>query len=268
MRFDSARVMETVERLSEDLPPRETVEPRTAALLAEGFERAGWRRANRPTGGQSPLVVALPSGQSSAACRVVFLSNLGAVPSFRLPLRFLLERGRQDEACSQTPRLVDCSGPALLLEMARAWPKGWSERFEPALAAAGGMNLGFAGVRELVRLIREEWTEKPTLLVVILAPGVGQELTIYGRPKSLLRMVSEAAESLWIPVRTVGRRAGALIGRGWPIPSKFCNHIVLTGASYRDEKPPPVDPAALARAAQLASEIALRWVKQQNEQAV
>jgi hypothetical protein len=59
-----------------------------------------------------------------------------------------------------------------------------------------------------------------------------------------------------------------LLGRGWPVSSKFCDRIVLTGASYRDAKPPPVDPAALARAAQLASEIALRWAKQQNAQAI
>src|SRR5208282_3829332 len=120
-------------------------------------------------------------------------------------------------------------GPALLLEMARAWPKAWSERFEPLLVAAGGMNFGFAGVREVVRLKREEWTEKPTLLVVILAPGVGQKLTICGRPKTLLRQSCEAAKSLWIPVESVGVRPGIPLGRSWPVPSKFCDHIVLTG---------------------------------------
>jgi hypothetical protein len=130
------------------------------------------------------------------------------------------------------------------------------------------MNVNFAGVREMVRLIRDEWKEKPTLVVVILAPGVGQELTICGRPRSLLRQSCEAAKSLWIPVKTVVMPTGMLLGRGWPVSSKFCDHIVLTGASYRDTKPPPVDPAALARAAQLASEIALRWVKQQNAQAI
>jgi hypothetical protein len=162
----------------------------------------------------------------------------------------------------------DGSGPALLVEMARAWPKAWSERFEPLLVAAGGMNFGSAGVREMVRLICEEGHEKPTLVVVIHAPGVGQELTIWGRPKALLRQSCEAAKSLWIPVESVGARPGMPMGRGWPVLSTFCDHIVLTGASYRDAKPPPVDPAALARAAQLASEIALRWVKQQNAQAI
>jgi len=168
----------------------------------------------------------------------------------------------------RTSRPGDGSGPALLVEMARAWPKPWSERFEPLLVAAGGMNFGFAGVREMVRLIREEGNEKPTLVVVILAPGVGQELTIRGRPKALLRLSCEAAKSLWIPVESVGARPGMPMGRGWPVSSKLCDHIVLTGASYRDTKPPPVDPAALARAAQLAAEIALRWVKQHSQQAV
>jgi len=103
---------------------------------------------------------------------------------------------------------------------------------------------------------------------VILAPGVGQELTIRGRPKALLRQSCEAAKSLWIPVKTVVMPPGMLLGRSWPVPNRFPDHIVLTGASYRDAKPPPVDPAALARAAQLALEIALRWVKQQNAQAI
>jgi hypothetical protein len=152
--------------------------------------------------------------------------------------------------------------------MARAWPRAWLERFEPVLVAAGGMNLVLDGVREMGRLIREEWIDKPTLVVVILAPGVGPELTIHGRPKSLMLLVREAAQSLWIPVKTVRMPTELLLGRSWPVPSRLPDHIVLSGASYRDAKPPPVDPAALARAAQLASEIALRWVKQQNAQAV
>jgi len=168
----------------------------------------------------------------------------------------------------RTFRPGDGSGPALLVEMARAWPKAWSERFEPLLVAAGGMNFGFAGFREMVRLILGESNEKPTLVVVILAPGVGQELTIRGRPRSLLRLVQDAAKSLWIPVKTVVMPTGILLGRSWPVPNRFRDHIVLTGALYQDAKPPPVDPAALARAAQLASEIALRWVKQQNAQAI
>ena len=43
MRFDSTRAIETLEQLSEYRLQRTTVEPRTAAFLAEGFERAGWR---------------------------------------------------------------------------------------------------------------------------------------------------------------------------------------------------------------------------------
>jgi len=162
----------------------------------------------------------------------------------------------------------DGSGPALLVEMARAWPKAWSERFEPLLVAAGGMDFGCAGVREMVRRMRGESNEKPTLVVVILAPGVGQELTILGRPKALLRQSCEAAKSLWIPVKTAVRPTAMLLGSSWPVTNRFPDRIVLTGASYRDANPPPVDPAALARAAQLAAEIALRWVKQQNAQAI
>ena len=156
----------------------------------------------------------------------------------------------------------------LLVEMARAWPKSWLERFEPVLVAAGGMNIGFTGIGEVVRMIQQEWTEKPTLLLVVLAPGVGKDVTICGRPKSLLRQAGEAAKSLWIPVLTVRAQPGFPMGQFWPVPSKSCDHLVLTGASYRDEKPPPVDPDALGRAAQLASEIALRWVRRQSEQAV
>ena len=284
MRFDSTRAIETIQQLSEYRLQRTTVEPRTAAFLTEAFERAGWRveqlevpcrgvralltrwlgiafclerlviRTTRPPGSKSPLIVARPIAPSRSACRVVFLSNIGPLPSFRMAPR--------------TSRPGDGSGPALLVEIARAWPKAWSERFEPLLVTAGGMSFGIAGVREVVRLIREEWNEKPTLVVVILAPGVGQELTIRGRPRSLLRLVRDAAQSLWIPVKTVAMPTGTLLGRSWPVPDRFRDHIVLTGASYRDAKPPPVDAAALARAAQLASEIALRWAKQHNQQAV
>jgi len=276
--------MATLEQLADYRLQGIQNEPRTAAFLAAGFERAGWRveqlevpsrgvrafltrwpgiafcwerlvsRTRRPPRSKSPLIVARPTAPSRATCRVVFLSNVGPRPSFRMAPR--------------ASRPGDGSGPALLVEMARAWPKAWSERFEPVLVAAGGMNFGFAGVREMVRLIRGEWKEKPTLVVVIIAPGVGQALTICGRPRSLLRLSCEAAKSLWIPVESAGARPGMPIGRGWPVSSQFCDHIVLTGASYRDTKPPPVDPAALARAAQLASEIALRWVKQQNAQAI
>jgi len=260
------------------------VEERTAAFLAEGFEQAGWNveqrqvpsrgvrtlltrwlgidffldrvisRATRPPGTRSPLIVARPTAPSRATCRVVFLSNVGPRPSLR--------------TAPTTSRPGDGSGPALLVEMARAWPKAWSARFEPLLVAAGGMNFGFAEIREMVRLFREEGDEKPTLVVVILAPGVGQELTIRGRPRTLLRLVQDAARSLWIPVKTVVLPPGMLWGPSWPSTNRVPDHIVLTGCSYRDAQPPPVEPAALARAAQLAAEIALRWVKQQNQQAV
>ncbi len=181
MRFDSSRAIETLERLAEHRLQGLQVEPRTAAFLADGFERAGWSvvqlevssrgvrasltrwlglafclerlviRTKRPPGSTSPLIVARPTAPCRSACRVVFLTNVGPLPSFRMAPR------------ESTPG--DISGPALLVEMARTWPKAWLERFEPVLVAAGGMNFGFAGVREMVRLIREEWNDKPTLVV-------------------------------------------------------------------------------------------------------
>lgn len=284
MRFDNGRAMETLEQISRYRLQGAMLEPRTAAFLAAGFERAGWSveerevsrrgvraflarrlgtaswwgrlviRATRPPGSKPPLIVARPSALSRSACRVVFLSNVGPLPSPRM--------------ASRTSRSGDDTGPALLIEMATAWPKGWSERFEPVLVAAGGMDFGCAGLREVVRLIREEWTEKPTLVVVVLAPGVGQKLTLRGRPKALLRLATEAAKNLWIPVQTAVTPVGIFLGLSWPVAYRFRDHVVLTGAEYRNAKPPPVDPAALARAAQLASEIALRWGKQQKEKAV
>ncbi len=273
MRFESTRAMATLEQLAEYRLQGIEVEARTAAFLAEGFERAGWQveqlevpsrgvralltrwlgivfcldrvasRAARP-----PLIVARPTAPSRATCRVVFLSNVGPRPSLRM--------------APPTSRPGDGSGPALLVEMARAWPRAWSARFQPLLVAAGGMNFGVAGIREMLRLLREQGDETPTLVVVILAPGVGQELIVRGRPRWLLRLVQDAARSLWIPVKTVVLPTWMLWGRFWPVPNRSPDHIVLTGGSYRDAQPPPVDPAALARAAQLASEIALRWVKQ------
>ena len=211
-------------------------------------------RTARPLRSKSLLIVARTAVPSQLACRVIFLSHLEPLPSMRMAWR--------------VPRPGNGSGPALLLEMARAWPKAWTDRFEPMLVVAVGMCSGFAVVREMVRLIREQWNETPTLMVVMLAPGMGRELTIWGRPRSLRLMVREAARSLWIPVKTGMTPTGMLLGHRWQVSSRLCDQIVLMGAEYKNARPPPVDPAALTRTAQLASEIALRWVNQQKEQAL
>ena len=108
--------------------------------------------------------------------------------------------------------------------MARAWPKAWSERFEPVLVAAGGMNFGFAGVREMLRLIRVEQSDKPTLVVVILAPGVGQELTIRGRPRSLLHLFGTLPRACGFR----SRRWGCPLGCFRASPGRFRTGCVIT----------------------------------------
>jgi hypothetical protein len=79
------------------------------------------------------------------------------------------------------------------------------------------------------------------------------------------RELSEtAAKSLWIPHR-LARRSWRHAGL-WPSDRSHRDFVALIGAEYlsRSPKNDVIDPAALERVAQLATEIALRWAKTQQ----
>lgn len=157
----------------------------------------------------------------------------------------------------------DGRGLAVLLEMARTWPRTGPRSIEPVFVAAGGHPLDYAGSREVVRLLKSEWSSTPFLLVLFFAPGAGDELwlcTNAPADSGLDRLAEDAARSLWIPYR--GDELFALLSL-WPF-ERCTPAISVMGSDHRAFDDDTVDPQALSRAAQLATEIALRWAKKQD----
>ncbi len=165
--------------------------------------------------------------------------------------------GSKVERSSRTDR----RGLAVLLEMARSWSRTGSRPVEPVFVATGDELLERAASRELVRLLRSEWTGKPTLLVLLVGPGAGKRLGIFAAeasPSGLYDLVDDAARSLWIPTQNEDVLASASI---WSYGA-YRPAVAIVGSDPRALFGDVVDPQALTLAAQLATEIALRWAKQ------
>jgi hypothetical protein len=164
--------------------------------------------------------------------------------------------------------LVERRGLAVLLELARSWPRSRSRQIEPIFVAAGGQRLDYAGSREFLRILEAERPTKPTLLVLFFAPGAGEALRIAENAtltSDLRALAKGAAESLWVPSWGVDRRA---LVPFWPFAkTKAAEPIALIGSDPMAFFDDSVSPEALHRAAQLATEIALRWAKTQKMQA-
>jgi uncharacterized protein YbbC (DUF1343 family) len=163
---------------------------------------------------------------------------------------------------------TDRLSTALLLELARSWPNHRSAEIEATFIVAGGQRLDYAGSREVVRMLESEWPTKPSLLLLLFAPGAE---AVMQSPESSLRLAGlypagcdlakNAANSLWIPNRDEWSSLLAL----WPFEKmKAAEPIALIGSDLRDESGAPVPPESLHRAAQLAMEITLRWAKLQK----
>ncbi len=103
---------------------------------------------------------------------------------------------------------TDRLSTALLLELARSWPRHRSSELEPAFIVAGGQRLDYAGSREVIRMLQSELPTKPSLLLLLFAPGAEGATQ---SPESVLRiaglffsgsdLAKKAADSLWIPHR-------------------------------------------------------------------
>ena len=93
--------------------------------------------------------------------------------------------------------------------------------------------------------------------MLLLAPGAGEKLVLFtfDDPFSELpELASSAARSLWIPVKD---SEPFLSISPWPFPD--CHPaVVLTGSDPEALANETVDPQALHRPSQLATEIALR----------
>ncbi len=171
-------------------------------------------------------------------------------------------RGSRSAKASQTDR----RGLSVLLELARTWPRTRSNQVEAVFVAAGGQRLDYAGSREVVRLLKSEWSSKPTFLVLFFAPGAGGEILAVEGPQSHFgskKLIDDAAKSLWIPIRRTDSWA---IAPFWPIASAWIGgSIAIIGSNLNAPADAPVDPQVLHRAIQLSSEIALRWAKNQQK---
>ena len=107
--------------------------------------------------------------------------------------------------------------------------------------------------------IHSEWPAKPTLIVEWLAPGIGPGLALMEQGTG--QLAETAARDLWIPHHVI-HHAG-LRREHWPFGRHGPGYVGMVGQV--DARPAAsaraVDPDALARTAQLATEVALRWAR-------
>ncbi len=174
-------------------------------------------------------------------------------------LSFEYRTFRSTEAMNQPDR----PGLAVLMEMVRNWPRGGPKRIEALFVAAGGQRLDYAGSREVLRLLESRWSSKPTLLLLFVAPGAGDKLLLCASEiasSGTEELALDAARSLWIPFRRLDYRD---LSPHWPF-EQLKPTIALVGSDPSAFCDNSVDPQALHRAAQLATEIAIRWAKKQS----
>ena len=173
---------------------------------------------------------------------------------------------------SDEVRTTDRLSTALVLELARSWPRHRSGQLEPIFIIAGGQRLNYAGSREVVRMLESELPRKPSLLLLLFAPGAeagsqssASVLRITGLFRSGSDLARNAAESLWIPNR---RDDWASFFTLWPFEKlRAAEPIALIGSGLGDVPAEHMSPESLQRAAQLATEIVLRWARTQREKA-
>lgn len=138
------------------------------------------------------------------------------------------------------------TGLALIEELAQGWPATAAARVRVELVVVGRRD------PEDWRELERAWSDRPTLVVNLEAPGVGDELMVVG-PGEPVRLASEAATSLWVPHARSRFAPGALEHEAFRgIPG-----LTLTGPRGAE----PVRPGLLAAAGQLAGEVALRWAR-------
>jgi hypothetical protein len=154
------------------------------------------------------------------------------------------------------------SGLAALLELARVWPRGTDPEIEPRFVATGGRELDRAGARALFRALSSEWSARPTLVVEWLAPGIGPGLALMEQGTG--QLADKAATDLWVPHHVI-HHAG-IHREHWPFGCHGPGYVGMVGNAIGRSKDVAggVDLDALARTAQLATEVALRWAKKKQ----
>jgi hypothetical protein len=204
----------------------------------------------------APLIVAtlfdLPSevpGAWKVSHLVALASLIGVWGTILFDLSRRMFRPRHDAGVFDTAAL------AFLLELARTWPRGHSDRIETILAAIDGQGFDRLEGQAVHRIIQAAVPDKPTFVLSILSPGAGRGVLISGSD-----VAKQAAEGLWVPHRRAD--SGGIpvvvhaVGRGG-------DAAVLAGEAW-NQSPRPLDAQALGRTSQLVAEIALRWARRQE----
>ncbi len=172
----------------------------------------------------------------------------------------------RESPAAQRSLAVDRHGLAVIIELARTWPRSASRPIEVIFAVAGGQGLDFAGSRAVLRALDSEWPAKPSLLLLFFAPGAGGEhrlVPIVSASPEAAALAGDVARSLWIPTAGVDPWSHSPF---WPFGKGFnaADVIALVGAHSALDSGAPINSQNLVHAAQLATEIALRWAKKQQ----
>lgn len=233
------------------------------------------RRWALATRGWLCFLLLLPAGLSMVLPRLGYRDQLVLWGSITVELvgtlLLMLEpfRGR--------PKFDHRPGLALLVELARSWPTRPDGKLEAWFLAAGANTynlwderggLASRSSQELVRRIQQARAEKPTLVIRLFDPGLGGGLVLLG-PRKSVWMAHTAAKDHWIP-----HRFAAVIWRFAPEHVAPCESVESVSfladrsAPSSAVSPPSLargpddaDPALVMAAAQLATELALRWAK-------
>jgi hypothetical protein len=257
MKFEASRVVQTVEQLGEARFTGSGGLENVLDFIAERFHTIRWKTERREVHKSAfheatPMLVARPAVSSAAAVRVVFLARLAAVYLPMTRARWLIGKKAESPVTGR-------SGPAFLLELARSWRVSRLSEIEMTCVTTTGRRSNDTDAREILREIHRDSAVKPTLMVTIHGPGIGQELIIVGR--RLQALAVRAAEDLWIPYGTTKRNPFRSPSLSWPFQSSHDDSLVLFGQGCLAGKDAELDPAALDRAAQLCTEVALRWAR-------
>ncbi|HZW31635.1 MAG TPA: hypothetical protein VFF52_13060, partial [Isosphaeraceae bacterium] len=138
----------------------------------------------------------------------------------------------------------------------------------PIFVTVGGQQLDHAGSRAIARRFPCDRTSQPSLIILLLAPGAGEVLWLCTRdtflPSTTDGLARTAARSLWIPCQVVHESA---LLPFWPLADRG-PVVALMGSDPWAYPGAATDPKALHHAAQLATEIALRWVKVEHQSVI
>jgi hypothetical protein len=203
-----------------------------------------------------PALLALMLWSERPASLVLRLVELGIALLILLATVRGLVRDRIDWRPAEGPA-DNRDGLATLIELARTWPGKMDERMEARFVAAGAQSVG-AGLKALVGRIRDVWPPKPTLVIGIWSPGLGPPFYLTANGLEGYETLEPAAESLWIPYRWA---SGPSVSDLWPFGAGAPDFLALMGRPDASTDP-VIRPESLGLAAQLATEIALRWTKQ------